>query len=143
MTKTAEFVLTSAHNGMSLILSDWHGLGCDGGLDYYSVAVIGSEVNIQTRVYSYLSPDMSVYFQEIAQAWRGWEGKKCWSSLEGEFALMATADRTGHIFLGFQLRSPDQGSGYDWCFSGTLLLEAGSLDGIAKKAKAFWNGTVI
>ncbi|MCA2184201.1 DUF6228 family protein [Nonomuraea cavernae] len=39
--------------------------------------------------------------------WRGWNGVRCWTSLEREFALDAPHDGRGHVSLGVTLRALD------------------------------------
>ena len=53
-----------------------------------------------------------------------------------DLTLKATSDSLGHISVRIELKA-DQG-GADWLVAGTLVLEAGSLDMIAKSAKRFF-----
>jgi hypothetical protein len=77
------------------------------------------------------------YFEDLSKNWRGWKGEKEIESTEGDLILKATSDSLGHISVRIELRA-DQG-GADWLVTGTLVLEAGALDMIAKSAKRFFN----
>jgi hypothetical protein len=47
----------------------------------------------------------AVLFKQIEEEWKGWEGEKAWTSLEGEFDLVATTDSTGHVMFSASIRS--------------------------------------
>jgi hypothetical protein len=79
----------------------------------------------------------AAFFEEIAKEWKGWKGEKRIGSIEGDLSLCAKSDSLGHISLRVELKT-DQG-GADWFAAGTLVLEAGSLDTIAKSAKRLFN----
>jgi hypothetical protein len=46
--------------------------------------------------------ELAVFFEALADSWRGWEGQRTFSSLEGEFEIKARHD--GHVRLAFRLR---------------------------------------
>lgn len=78
----------------------------NGWLSYYSVKLIAPTMSAIVQV------DNAPYgispvglFEQIANEWQGWKGKKTWGSLEGEFDLTATSDSTGHITLVVSLYS--------------------------------------
>jgi hypothetical protein len=77
-------------------------------------------------------------FRRLADDWRGWEGERTWSSLEGDFVLAATHDGLGHVALQVRLRSGPYAE--DWLVTGTIWLDAGQLDGVARDAAAFTSG---
>jgi hypothetical protein len=77
------------------------------------------------------------YFEDLSKDWKGWKGEKKIESTEGDLILKATSDSLGHISVRMELRA-DQG-GADWLVTGTLVVEAGALDMIAKSAKRFFN----
>ena len=54
-----------------------------------------------------------------------------------DLTLKATSDSLGHISVRIELKA-DQG-GANWLIAETLILEAGSLDIVAKSAKRFFN----
>jgi Family of unknown function (DUF6228) len=134
MNRTLE--IRSAHDGMLMTLSNF--VAEDNSSDAYSFLVViqSYEVRAQAKVSSYRAPDLAKYFEDIASNWRGWRGEKCWSTLEGEFALAAKSDSTGHVRLSFTLQ-PSFGD-FHWELRGALELEAGQLPGIAESAAVLW-----
>lgn len=88
-----------------------------------------------------LRPPVSVFFAELATAWRGWEGERTWQSLEGDVALTATHDQLGTIALTVRLRSDTYASpgAYLWTAAATLFLDAGGLDALARQAVQLTN----
>jgi hypothetical protein len=70
------------------------------------------------------------FFQDLAENWKGWSGSKEWSSLEEELKIRACSDRSGKVLLTIELRHPH--APWPWSVQGTLDLEAGQLDVIAK-----------
>jgi len=133
--------LTSAQDGTTLSLWDAakRRLQDSDGPEYYEVQVSGPNVSARQQVYGYAGTGLLELFESLAQNWKGWDGEKLWSSLEGEFSLSATADRLGHVWLGYRLRGDDRGD--TWELKGSLLLEAGQLDAIAREMRAFWNAS--
>jgi Family of unknown function (DUF6228) len=77
-------------------------------------------------------------FRRLADDWRGWEGERRWSSLEGDFELAATHDGLGHVALEVRLRSGPYEE--DWLATGTIWLDAGQLNAVARDAAAFTSG---
>jgi hypothetical protein len=102
--------------------------------DYFIAELSHQGLSASIRVSSYLSHGLGDYFGEIATNWTGWPGERAWSSLEGELAVRATSDRTGHVYLTVALRreSPAQ-----WHLEARLTLEAGQLERIALAVRAF------
>jgi hypothetical protein len=49
--------------------------------------------------------EFPVFFEALADAWRGWEGERTFSWLEGEFEIKARHD--GHVGLAIRLRRVD------------------------------------
>lgn len=78
----------------------------------------------------------SVLFEDIASHWSGWNGEKGWSALEGECAFAATCDSTGHITL--TLRLLPHALPPCWHAQVALVLEAGSLERVARDAATFF-----
>lgn len=102
----------------------------------FAVAIQSYEVRAETRASSFMAPSLAAYFHDMADNWRGWEGEKRWSTLEGEFELSATADRVGHVRLAFFLRPAN--TGFHWELRGALELEAGQLVGISESIASVW-----
>ena len=123
-------IIKSVHYGTNLELSDYSG-------DYYAATLRGPHFHGTARVYAYEpSAIYAAFFRDLAEHWRGWSGKKEWSSLEGEFSLIATSDSTGHTSLAIRLRAGP--NPFDWTLTGVLLIEAGQLEEIAKKVERFF-----
>jgi hypothetical protein len=49
--------------------------------------------------------ELAVFFEALANSWRGWEGERSFSSLEGQFEITARHD--GHVRLAIRLRRVD------------------------------------
>jgi hypothetical protein len=123
-------IIDSAHDGRGMELSDYSG-------DYYVVTLRGPHFHGTARVYAYEpSAHLAAFFRDLAEHWRGWSGKKEWSSLEGEFSLIATSDSTGHTSLAVRLRSGPYP--FEWTLTAVLLIEAAQLEQIAKKVDRFF-----
>ena len=85
------------------------------------------------------SPPVGDLFAEIATDWRGWEGKRTWSSLEGEIQLSATHDGLGTVALAVEIRSDVHvDAGYLWSANGVLFLDGAHLIGLARQAGDFF-----
>src|SRR5437870_13106095 len=68
-----------------------------------------------------------------AENWRGWHGAKTQESLEGHLRLSCTSDGLGHVTVRVYLRGDMTGA--DWRVEGSVYLEAGQLDEIARAAR--------
>jgi hypothetical protein len=76
-------------------------------------------------------------FKEIARELRGWSGQKEWETVEGDFPLSCTHDGLGHIETIVALRPLYE----RWEARGSLVLEAGTLDSVARDVRRFLTGT--
>lgn len=93
------------------------------------------DVSVATDVYLLGGCDgLDNFWCDLAKAWRGWKGMREWESLEGDLGLSATSDSLGHISLEVRIQ---EGSPFRWKVSAMLELDAGSLDRIASRARAF------
>ena len=93
--------------------------------DYFVAELSGLNLHARARVGPYRSGGLADLFAEMAAQWRGWEGSKSWSSLEGGLHLTAEADRTGHVTLTSRL---SEGRASVWTVVLALVLEAGQLE---------------
>jgi len=113
---------------------------CDAGyLELYRVTLESPLMHASTDVYN--SPYrifLNDYFQDLANFWNGWEGKKECEAIEGEIHLAATISKLGHVNLEITLNI--YGYPSDWVAFAKLDIEAGQLDKIAKEAKLFFTG---
>ena len=102
--------------------------------DYFLAALRSSGLEATARVGSYMSGGLGAFFAGLAGSWKGWEGTRTWSSLEGELELQAKSDHTGHVFLSVRLH---YGAPARWQAEVELVLEAGQLDRLASDAREF------
>jgi len=127
-----EVTIKSTDSGAKLVFS-----GIEG--DYFVATYDSPEVRVSKRVWGYSDCELFVdLFESMAAEWRGWEGEKIWSSIEGEFSVSGASDKKGHIrlklgFTKFEGSEP-------WKLESILNLEAGLIDGIAKKLRSFFLG---
>lgn len=108
-----------------------------GWLDSFVVRIKEPGLNAEARVEnSGVIQGPETFFRDIAQSWRGWVGEKTWHALEGELALIATADSLGHITIRVQLQptaGPDS-----WRTVTYAYAEAGQLDSLSSRAAKFF-----
>jgi hypothetical protein len=102
--------------------------------DYVIAALRHSGLDAAARVGTYLSGGLADFFAGLAAEWRGWRGRRTWSSLEDELTLAAESDRTGHVYLRVHLHD---GSPARWTVEAELVLEAGQLEQLASEARTF------
>jgi len=128
--------LKSVQGDTSLTLSDFHPEYQGADADSFIVSVASGNWRGEIRASSFMTADLGDFFRELALNWKGWEGERHWSTLEGEFSLCATSDHLGHIRLAFALSQPC--TGLELQLKGALELEAGMLDSVAKHVSAAW-----
>jgi Family of unknown function (DUF6228) len=129
--------IRSAHDGTRLALSQFVGQGGGADADTFVVSIERQDVRVEASASAFMAQDLGQYFEELASNWRGWQGRKEWSTLEGEFTLSATSDSTGHIALAYFLRPPH--TGFHWELRDAVELEAGQLQAIAQEMKDAWS----
>ena len=105
---------------MSLTLSNFVSEDKSFLSESFLVTVKNYEIQAETRASSYRAASLTEFFRDIAENWRGWQGEKRWTTLEGELEFTATADKTGHVRLGFSLRPTY--TGFQWLLRGALEL---------------------
>lgn len=106
--------------------------------DYFCVEMTNPEYSGAVRVWAYTDAHgLADLFASIAENWKGWLGEKKWSSIEGEFSIIATSDKLGHISLVIEMHH-DFGATEPWCLKATVVVDSGQLDAIAKEAKDFF-----
>ena len=81
----------------------------------------------------------AAFFAGMAKEWSGWQGKKAWGTIEGEYELSATRDSVGHITLvaGFNPHAFPP----SWSGQLILVIDAGQLEKFSGEANAFFNET--
>ena len=102
----------------------------------YDAALRGRPVSAAVTVYDIQPQRWAEFFADLASNWRGWSGEKLHASLEGHLSIAATSNSLGHISLQALLRGDFGGS--NWRAEGTLFLEAGQLEHLAKEAGRFF-----
>jgi hypothetical protein len=84
------------------------------------------------EVWLLASQDLVAFFHDLASSWRGWRDAKSWINLEQQLSIVATHDSLGHISL--RVRVWENPGGADWVVEGTLQVEAGQLEAVARAA---------
>jgi len=102
--------------------------------DYFVAELRHSGLEAAAQVGTYLSSGLADFFTGLATNWRGWSGRRSWTSLEGELTLGAESDRTGHVYLRVHLHD---GAPARWEVEAELVLEAGQLERLASDARTF------
>ena len=129
-------VIKSAHDSSQLELSDFRSEYPNAESSIFTVTAKLQNCHATLQASTFETLALTAFFNDIAANWRGWLGEKKWSTLEGEFTLLATSDKTGHVELRFELSPPF--AGQRWFLKGVLVLEAGSLDRVASDIASVW-----
>jgi hypothetical protein len=87
------------------------------------------------KVYIYEPHSLAALFEELAAGWKGWEGAKDWSSVEGDFSLSCRSDGLGHVAIEVTLKSGLYED--DWCVKAVIHVDASQLDEVASKVSQF------
>lgn len=109
-----EVLLGSAREGL-LLRSDGRG-------DLTARLTHGG-LTAETSVYAYSwagFDGLDSYFADMLGDWRGWNGERAWSSLEGELGLAARHD--GHVRIRVSLQDSTHST---WTATAELKLDAG------------------
>jgi hypothetical protein len=122
-------------NSAEIQFSEREGLFRSVGSEYFRVTLKTENMMASLKVYIFDPFDKAFcrYFAELAENWRGWNGIKQWNSLEGELQISSESDSLGHVTMDITLES--YGS---WKSQITLVFDAGQLDDISSKIKAFF-----
>jgi hypothetical protein len=128
--------IRSVRDGRVLVWGEFVDHDNTADADSFTVMLHRQDIKAQAKASSFMAPSLGGYFQSLASSWNGWSGPKEWSTLESEFILSATSDRTGHVTLAYRLRPPH--TGYHRELSGALELESGQLELLARESSAVW-----
>jgi hypothetical protein len=126
----SEFILSSAREGGRLEIRAARG---DRWLVTISLPNLSASAEVDVFAYDG-ERTLALLFRRLAEDWRGWDGERGWSSLEGDFDLSATHDGLGHVALAVRLRSGPYEE--DWLVQGTIWVDAGQLNAVARNAAA-------
>jgi hypothetical protein len=116
-----------------LELSEREGLRRTDGSEYFRVAIRSHNLSASIQVYAWnpFGSRLEQFFEDVAANWRGWDGEKKWTSLEGELSLVCTSDSLGHIAIEVTL--------YDgWSVRHVFYVDAGQLEQLASDIKNFF-----
>lgn len=130
-------IVKCCKDGGELEFSEKEGLSKSAGKEYFRVTIKSKHLTSFTDVYAFDPFDFNLvkFFEDLARNWKGFDGEKEWSSLEGEFRLSCSSDNLGHFALEATIRNNE-----DTRFARkTFFIESGQLEEIASQAKSFFN----
>lgn len=137
MTDGAEVILASVKGGVRLRLSDGAWDAEEKALGSFTVTLEARDHRGSLRVYALWASGMVDLFGYLAEHWRGWDGAREWTSLEGDLTLSATSDARGHTFLSVEL-APTMDVQPQWRLRSELVLETSQLDVLARDVRTFY-----
>lgn len=114
------------------------GLNQPTGQEYFCVTIRSKHLFSFTDVYAFdpFDSNLMCFFEDLAANWKGFNGEKEWSSLEGEFSLNCTSDSLSHFALEVTIRNNE-----DTRYARkTVFIESGQLEKIALEARNFFKG---
>ena len=79
---------------------------------------------------------LEALFQETVDDYRGWEGVKQWESLEAQFSIDVTTDRTGHATFVIELY--EEAGRWGWRAQLGIMLEVMERERATKALRAFF-----
>ncbi len=118
----SEALIRSSKGSRAVLLSDPKWSGSE--LDYFTATITAEGLKATGQIYAYGAATLTGFFEELATAWRGWEGAKEWESVEGDLEFAATHDGLGNVTL--RARVAKLGEGWDWEAWCELTLDAGA-----------------
>ena len=107
---------------------------------HYYLATIGTGgLKVCQNVYAFdpKNEGLTKFFADLALNWRGWEGIRHWSSLEGEFEIDCEHDGLGNIRTLARLHQ-NRHYGVGWTGEIRFEISAGQLDEITAELKRFF-----
>ena len=96
---------------------------------------------VQFEIKSYLYHDaheLCLFFDQIAEKWRGWNGIKTWTSVERDFKLEAVHNGLNAVRLTVSLIK-NHGADNECRFVGNISLEIASLDKLSSEVKRYFS----
>jgi len=131
-----ELTIKSSRSAGKLKLSEPKPPGSRHPVEYLRVSLEDHEIAASSaQVYIYEPFDLAAFFDGLARHWKGWAGEKEWRSVEDDFALSCTSDGLGHVAMRVTLKSGLYED--DWCVQALIHVDAGQLEDLAAKVKAF------
>ena len=117
-------------------------LGVSDSLDYLRVCLECGSLRAEASVYRHHEDgfdDLADFFGELERDWRGWDGVRTWTSLEGDLRLRAR--HRGRIELSVELRYPVGVP--EWSVTAHLSIEPGEqLSRVVAELRAFGEGSI-
>lgn len=131
--------IKSSRNPAELQISERSGVSLSDRLEHYFVNLKHKDFTVSTKVYAFQPNGETCqdYFDDLANNWKGWTGKKEWSSFEGEFTISSETDSLGHIEMKVALDSFD-----NWNAQISINIDAGQLENISLAIKRFFSPTI-
>ena len=107
--------------------------------DEFQIGLLGRELNVTLEVSAYTDgKGLLTLFERLAAHMSPWRGTESWSSLEGEFNLVATCSTNGHVHFQVELLGRP-GAPEEWRASAGITSELGQLQSIAAAARMFFS----
>ncbi|MGI8495548.1 MAG: DUF6228 family protein [Pyrinomonadaceae bacterium] len=130
-------IIKCCKNSGELEFSEKEGLSQFAGKEYFRATIRSKQLSSFTDVYAFDPFDSNLvrFFEDLAENWKGFDGEKEWSSLEGEFSLTCTSDNLGHFALEVTIRNNEDTR----CARKTIYIESGQLENISLEARNFFS----
>lgn len=126
-------IIKCCRSDAEIEFSEKEGLRRPAGQEYFRATIRSNHLFSFTDVYIFDPYDSNLvrFFEDLAKSWKGFDGEKEWSSLEGEFSLRCTSDSLGHFALEVTI-----GNNEDTRYARkTIYIESGQLEKIALEAR--------
>ena len=131
-----EVTIKSSRGAGELRLSEPKPPGSRRPVEYIRASLKDKDIAASSaKIYIYEPHGLAAFFEDLSVGWRGWEGAKEWSSVEGDFTLLCKSDGLGHIAMLVTLKSGPYED--DWCVQSVIHLDAGQLDETAGRVRRF------
>lgn len=128
-----EEVTLDSMNGRSLRLRRDLAPDSDGIWRFVATLSI-PEGSLTTAVWD-IGPGFAAFLREVAAEWRGFDGLKEYSTLEGQLLLSCRHDGKGAVYCSATLRRPESP---DWSVQAAMEFGAGAhLERLADEVEAF------
>src|SRR5690242_6838025 len=95
----------------------------------YVARLIASDMQANTQLFHNGGDDLGDFLSGLARDWRGWQGERSWSSLEGTLVLCASISKAGAVTFDVQINERT----FTWEVRGRIYVENGRLDDIASR----------
>jgi hypothetical protein len=67
----------------------------------FEVVLEGDGLSARRRVFIFAHSNLGLFFAELAEQWRGWEGTRLWESPEHDLVIEARFSAGGHVEMTF------------------------------------------